>query len=490
MRREHREVGIEVIRGVARSLPKATVGSGRQDRKGRRDQPGLTAGAGRPMPFAQVSPTGKKTRLTVHHWRFYRKLSGMGPIALFDKSFLQSISTDEAVWFDHFFMPIVCPVFYAETLGNLAKQPTKRGPPEVIVRDIANKFPEWAGSPCVFHTQLVINDLLGVQHIGLRPQIPRPGGRPVKSGTVFEQTPEEEAFQRWKDGKFDDVERITARFWRKALEELDLVAVQKELRSIGFTQQQFKTMAEVKRVVDALVAGTDRPYDLLTLAVHFFQIPQYLHEGISRAWQMSRKRRLAEFAPYAAYALTVEIFFQIALGAGLIGGERPSNRTDVAYLFYLPFAMVFISSDDLHRNLAPLFMRPDQGFIWGMDLKPALKATNEHFLQLPEEIREKGISAFAHAPPPGNAIADAWDRFLRTGYRDEKPVKMDPEEEKRLVEKLKAFTKQETLSSGEASGEEDEMISIVRKVRLRRGSWWQLPKDYEEPTEGGSPPGT
>ena len=37
----------------------------------------------------------------------------MGPITLFDKSFLQAISLDEAVWFDRF----VCPVFYVETLG-------------------------------------------------------------------------------------------------------------------------------------------------------------------------------------------------------------------------------------------------------------------------------------------------------------------------------------------------------------------------------------
>jgi hypothetical protein len=50
----------------------------------------------------------------------------MGPMALFDKSFLQSISTDEAVWFDHFFIPIICPVFYVETLGNLAKEETLR----------------------------------------------------------------------------------------------------------------------------------------------------------------------------------------------------------------------------------------------------------------------------------------------------------------------------------------------------------------------------
>lgn len=94
----------------------------------------------------------------------------MGPITLFDKSFLQSISADEAVWFDHFFMPVICPVFYVETLANLAKETTKRGPPEVIVRAIANKFPEWGGSPCGFHSDLAINDLLG-HHVSLRYQI-------------------------------------------------------------------------------------------------------------------------------------------------------------------------------------------------------------------------------------------------------------------------------------------------------------------------------
>jgi hypothetical protein len=407
----------------------------------------------------------------------------MGPIALFDKSFLQSISTDESVWFDHFFMPIVCPVFYVETLGNLAKEPTKRGPPEVMVRDIANKFPEWAGSPCGFHVDLVINDLLG-NHVGLRYQIPRPGGRPVKSGTVFDRTPEEEAFHRWRDGEFHEVERLAAAIWRKALAELDLVAVQKELRSLGFTQKACKTLQEAKAVADALVNGMDNPYARLALAIQFFQIPQHLHAGIAQAWKSGGKRTLTEFAPYAAYALSVEIFFQIALGAGLIGGERPSNRTDIAYLFYLPFSMVFISSDDLHRRTAPLFMRSGQEFVWGLDLKQALKQINDHFLQLPQEEREKGIVAFAGAPPAGNLVAELWDRFMRKGHRDETPVKMGADEEAALIKRFKEFRKQPTLGQEEITVEEDpEMISVSRLVRRKRGSWWQLAKDYKDEPE-------
>jgi hypothetical protein len=164
----------------------------------------------------------------------------------------------------------------------------------------------------------------------MRCQIPRPAGRPVKSGTVFERTAEEEAFERWRGGQFLEVERLAAAFWRKTLEELDLGAIQKELRSLGFTQKTCKTLQDAKAVADAVVGGTDNPYAKLALAIQFFQIPRELHPAIAQAWKSAGKRTFTDFAPYAAYALGVEIFFQVALGAGLIGGEKPSNRTDIA----------------------------------------------------------------------------------------------------------------------------------------------------------------
>lgn len=307
----------------------------------------------------------------------------------------------------------------------------------------------------------------------------------MKSGTVFDQTPEEEAFRRWQKGEFHEVEQLAAAVWRDALGELDLVTVAREMQSLGFTPKACKTLHDAKAIADALVNGADKPYSRLALATKFFHIPQHLHASIAQAWQSAGKRTLPEFAPYAAYALSVEIFFQVALGAGLIGGERPSNRTDIAYLFYLPFSMVFVSSDDLHRRTAKLFMRHDQAFVWGIDLKPALKAINDHFLALPEEEREEGISAFAHLPPADNLVAELWDRFMRRGYRDEGPVKMGPEDEAKLVKRLKEFRKQPTLGQSEMTSEEkeDEMMSVARMVRKKRGSWWQLPKDFKEQPE-------
>ena len=178
--------------------------------------------------------------------------------------------------------------------------------------------------------------------------------------------------------------------------------------------------------------------------------------------------------------MTVELFFQIALGAGRIGGERPSNRTDIAYLFYLPFAMMFVSSDKLHRNTASLFMRPEQAFVWGPDLKAALKVINEHFLALPEEDRDRGISAFANVPPAGNLVADLWDKFLRKGYRTEPKVKMDREKQAELLKRFKEFREQPTIKAQATSTDDAEMVTVARHVRKRRGSWWQIPKDYKD----------
>lgn len=47
----------------------------------------------------------------------------MAPTALFDKSFLQALNVDEAVLLDAFFLPVICPMFYVETLADLSKKP-------------------------------------------------------------------------------------------------------------------------------------------------------------------------------------------------------------------------------------------------------------------------------------------------------------------------------------------------------------------------------
>jgi hypothetical protein len=244
-----------------------------------------------------------------------------------------------------------------------------------------------------------------------------------------------------------------------------------------------KSVEQARDMAQATVKGTNNILARLALAALFLHVPRHLHRAIFAAWERDGRRALSEFAPYAAHVVSVEIFFQIALAAGLIATERPSNRTDISYLFYLPFCTLFVSSDKLHRRSAHLFMRQDQEFVWGIDLKPALKDINAHFLTFPEEVREKGLMSFANAPPSGNRAAELWDRHVRKGYRDQHKTKMSPEKEAELVKRFKDFRKQRTLDPNDPEQGEDEMISVARSVHRKRGSWWQVPKNMPDPKD-------
>lgn len=79
-------------------------------------------------------------------------------------------------------------------------------------------------------------------------------------------------------------------------------------------------------------------------------------------WLYEGQPSLQRFAPYTAHVFKVDPFYYLAMARGSISRERASNRADLAYLYYLPFAMVFISGDRLH-------MRPDWPSRSGMRVK-------------------------------------------------------------------------------------------------------------------------
>lgn len=411
----------------------------------------------------------------------------MGPIILFDKSFLQSLSLDEAVWFDHFFYPVISPLFYVETLADLEKAVRQGRTPEQEVGLIASKTPELHGGPCVHHASLCLSDLLG-NPIPMHGSIPVADGRLVKAegrnGVVVEHTPEAQAFSRWQEGRFLEVERQFAQTWRSALSNMDLLAISAGIRAMVTDAEKCKSLEQAKNMADEIVNAQARPVDILKLVFIFLDIPIQFERTILEKWSAAGYPPFSVYAPFAAHVLTVEIFFQIALGAHLISTERPSNRVDIAYLFYLPFCMLFVSTDKLHRRCAPLFLRSNQDFVWGDELKADLKQLNEHYLKLPETEKESGIMRFASKPPETGdyLVAKLWDRHLHSWRgKSPDPLVRNPEKEKELVDHLKRFSKAPTLSPQDVDFHPDdaEMLSIQRLVRRRKGSWWQIPKDLK-----------
>lgn len=407
----------------------------------------------------------------------------MGPITLFDKSFLQSLSVDESVWFDHFFLTNVCPLFYVETMADLEKSPRKGRSTEDEVKIIADKFPEMHGMPCAHHTPLCTANLLG-HGVPMTGQVPLAGAQLVKtdgkSGAVFEPSPEAQAFSRWQKHEFLEVERLYAQAWRSALSALNSKAVAKEVRQLDIDVASCKSLEEAKHLAESVVGRRARPAARMKMVLMSLNIPTGLHNQILERWMRANHPPLVKYTPYAAHVLTVVLFFKIALASSLISNERPSSRVDVAYLFYLPFCMMFVSSDRLHEKCARLFMRDDQGFVWGPDLKSGLGELNAYFKELPDTTREKGVYSFASDPPNigSGIVARLWGQFLPK-WRDKK----DADVVERpvggpTIEEIKRMASAPILSPEAIDFDPDstERFLIKRSIQRKKGSWYQVPK--------------
>jgi hypothetical protein len=84
-----------------------------------------------------------------------------GPILIFDKSFLQSLNVDEAVWLDNFFLTAITPLFFVETLADLEKEVHGGRTPEQVVGGLARKTPDLQSHMATHYGTLLWAELNG-----------------------------------------------------------------------------------------------------------------------------------------------------------------------------------------------------------------------------------------------------------------------------------------------------------------------------------------
>ena len=289
-----------------------------------------------------------------------------GPILIFDKSTLQALNPDQAHWLDNFFMSNITPLFYIETLADLEKEVRAGKTPEQVVGEIANKSPDMQAYPNVHHLTLVWGELMGKGEIKMVGFPILGGGQPVTlegaTGIIYKQSPEEEALNRWQHGEFLEVERGMAKRWRRELESVDLKAMADSFKGIHESAGRPQELEDIRALADAIVDGPDQEA-VLRLALELTIGYGDWGEQIMARWNSMGRPRVKEFAPYLTHVLTVDLFFYLGMAASQIGSDRKSNKADIAYLYYLPFCMVFTSRDNLQVRSAPLFLRADQSFV-------------------------------------------------------------------------------------------------------------------------------
>lgn len=411
-------------------------------------------------------------------------MHGAGPITIFDKSALQSLNRDEAVWLDCFYRSNITPLFYVETLADLHKQMRDGRTPEQVVGNIAEKTPVLSADLNVDHHTLCVNDLLGHRVQMERKAVVRRGRSVMtgdRMGIIFDQPAEMEAFQRWQEGSFLDVERLQAKAWREGLAELDYKVI---LKNFGFQEGQLKIDAlEARTFADRFVLGERNRFTALRSCLEILDVPKSLRKEIIHRWKMAGGPPLSEFAPYAAYVFRVDMFFVAALASGFLPRPaRSSNRVDIAYLYYLPFCMIFVSGDRLHRITAPLFLQGDQEFVWAPDLKADLAKLDAHFSKLPDEVKDRGVMEFVDYPPRDNGFLTTrlWDRFLPSWHRlSEKPFPRSREGDAKLMKMLDEMEKA-PAAEHRVTADEANYLILTRQVPFARGKWKILPPEVRE----------
>jgi hypothetical protein len=398
---------------------------------------------------------------------------------IFDKSTLQSLSLDESVWLEQFFFTNITPIFFVETLADLSKQNVKRGA-RTLVAALARKTPGGSSFPNGFHVDLLGNDLVG-NAIPMSNQAVLLGGVDKvdprgRVGTHFDEFDESVALARWQDGEFEEIEEMLAKAWRAWLTNADFRGTTK--RAVGILKvEKVASLDQAREMANAYVETSGDT--VVRFARELLGIGPEHEEKILKRYSEVGSPPFQTFAPYAAFVLKVNLFFHLAVASSLIARERPSNMIDIAYLFYLPFCHVFVSSDKLHARTAPLFCEQGQEFVKGPDLKAALRELNEFYSQYEEEIERQGIVRFAPYPPKeiDNTVTRLWDKFAprwREGPR-EPDVKAGDEISPELLTQIL-----EGSTPVEKSGAEPKYAIVRRKAPVRRGRWRLYPPEVEK----------
>ena len=420
---------------------------------------------------------------------------GMGPVLIFDKSTLQSLNTDEAVWLDNFYLCNITPLFFIETLADIEKSVHRGRTPEQVVGDLAHKTPDYGSCVNAAHMYLLEGELSAGANVDMRYGRPVlvPGRRVVlgeETGVIFEQSPESEALRRWQRKEFVEIERLTAKQWRRALSNLDWEEIYNTSKGYFAHREKPKTLEAVKQFVDEILDTWDQE-QVFRVGLPLVGLPPGLQAFAFTRWKAAGRPNIRQFAPYFRHVLSVDLFFHLGIAADLISRDRPSNKIDLAYLYYLPFCMVFTSNDKLHARSVPLFLRPDQLFVAGKDLKADLERLDRRYSVLPEEIKNLGTIKFAAYPPTDGdfLVSNHWDKYLST-WRDSAlapPRPIANEAEKALVAKINSFTDNAMTADPSADFDSDSANSMVVKTMtaIRKGKWKRFPPEIDTKHYGG-----
>ncbi len=393
---------------------------------------------------------------------------------LFDKSTFQSLNPDEIFFLRTYYRPVISHILVIEILADLKKYENKALNAD-RVRDLSNKILQLNPTYSASYYQLLEMSLLGfpVEMRG-RPNVP--GGKTVinpdgKKGIVFSQPIEEQILQRWRDGKFDEAEKLSADSWRDSIE--DNVIKPDSLPRPDFLNE-LKNQDDLLSYIDSYLKIPQTQDEILHNILAVFAFPQEIATQVFYRYEQAKPILISDFAPYALYCYRIFMLFQLSIYRG-ITTPRQTDIIDLQYLYYLPFVTIFTSHDRFHKTFAPLFLREDQQFIIGGSLKSDLKSIVQLRDAVPEKELDNWMAKYKKFPPKqtDSITYMTWKDGATPNYKDwtEEPHKRTPEEEKELLERLKQM-------KGTRADVESSQVFDEEGTEFITRETWIGPDDY------------
>lgn len=411
----------------------------------------------------------------------------MGPTIIFDKSFLQSLSIDESVFLQQFFISNITPLFYVETLGDLGLGQHQSGKPITkVISELSIKVPSTSSAPNVHHKRLLVGNLYGIE-VEMDGRTIRDGGvekidHEGKVGIHYSESEEDKALRRWRKQEYLEIEKEFSKEWRISLSNLSFDYYLGIIKNIVPQSTKLSDTKQVFDFVENFVRTTN--VDLMIyLVCEFNNLPQKVFQKTSQRLKNSGATNFDEFAPYAAFITKIDLFFYICMLKGFESQGRPSHKIDLAYLYYLPFCNVFTSNDKLHKRVAPFFLRDDQLFVDGQEFKNGLSPLDSYYEKYSDKIIEKGFMGFVNQPPKGidNSISAIWDKIFPDWRNSESEFakERDQKEDQALIDHLKKVEKESVETKRITPTDKVEHISVKHNVPVQKGKWRILPKGIE-----------
>ena len=367
------------------------------------------------------------------------EMVAMGPTIILDKSAYQSLSREDTYELDRYFYVVVPPVLVLEILADLKNPKLEPDRAQASVQQLARKIQPVAGYVNADYRALCTANLLGRRlKMDRRPMVA--GGRQVlaedgAAGIFLDEQPENAALLRWSCGRFEEAEKILASQWRAASEAIDLEGFKRQRPDINWVP--LNSLSMVRQVVDELMDVPASQITLINALLAELHTISEVGEWTHSRWASGEFSRLRDFAMYAWHCMRVNVMFQLALVHGHIG-TRSTNRIDMEYLYYSPFAHIFCSGDKVHRDLAAQVLQADQSFVSRDDFCAALRKISD----MREEAKDAGVEDFHLLEPDEDSLVRAlWIKHLGH-WPDRSKQSSDPmteEKQRELMARLKPW---------------------------------------------------